>query len=347
MSPIKFCPNCEKECEFFEKKRGEMFTIRGVEIPVEITREACSLCGEILFNEKLDESLIAEAYSKYRERTGLLSPAEIRSIRDRYDLSQQAFATLLGMSQATINRYEGGGLQEASHDSAIRACENVEVMKDIFNRRGHLLTSRQQAKARAALDKFNALNGRSPRILDLEECWCVSSEVNAQTGFRRFSRARYGAVVRWFCRRLNSVALTKMNKLLFYSDFLHFKVAAVSLTGSAYRKVQYGPVPSYYSELRDILESDDLINIVGVQYSEECEGEDYQLGAKVADCDKELDETALKVLESVARQVGGLKASQITARSHSEVAFKNTEDKKLISYAEAKALSLSCDANHG
>ena len=126
MSPIKFCPNCEKECEFFEKKRGEMFTIRGVEIPVEITREACSLCGEILFNEKLDESLIAEAYSKYRERTGLLSPAEIRSIRDRYDLSQQAFATLLGMSQATINRYEGGGLQEASHDSAIRAWPRPE-----------------------------------------------------------------------------------------------------------------------------------------------------------------------------------------------------------------------------
>jgi len=58
MSPIKFCPNCEKECEFFEKKRGEMFTIRGVEIPVEITREACSLCGEILFNEKLDEGRV-------------------------------------------------------------------------------------------------------------------------------------------------------------------------------------------------------------------------------------------------------------------------------------------------
>ena len=63
-----------------------------------------------------------------------------------------------------------------------------------------------------------------------------------------------------------AVTTTKLNKLLFYVDFLFYKHNAVSFTGAAYRRLQYGPVPAEYSVLREWLEMDDLISVEEVQY---------------------------------------------------------------------------------
>ena len=47
----------------------------------------------------------------------MLSTVEIRRIREQYDLSREAFAAVLGMSPATLYRYEAGALQDDLHDS--------------------------------------------------------------------------------------------------------------------------------------------------------------------------------------------------------------------------------------
>ena len=71
-------------------------------------------------------------------------PTEIKRIREQWHLSQVSFAALLGMSQATINRYENGALQQRKEDELIRACDNPEFMRDIIIRRGHMLSERQR-----------------------------------------------------------------------------------------------------------------------------------------------------------------------------------------------------------
>lgn len=151
MTTVKVCPSCEAEREFRRERRTEEYLIRGNRIRVPVSVEVCSICNESFYDEARDEKVIEQAYAKYREQKGLLSPQEIREIRKRYALSQKSFARLLGMSEATVNRYEGGGLQDEAHDTAIRAQSKPENMEDLLARRGHLLTKRQREKAAAVV----------------------------------------------------------------------------------------------------------------------------------------------------------------------------------------------------
>lgn len=151
MSERRICPSCEAEREFRHEERNEEYNVRGEIIRLPVRLEVCVTCNESLCDEARDEALIEQAYAQYRERKGLLGPDEIQGIREGYSLSQKSFAALLGMSEATINRYEGGGLQDEAHDTAIRAQAKTESMIELLRRKGDLLTERQRRKAEAAL----------------------------------------------------------------------------------------------------------------------------------------------------------------------------------------------------
>ncbi|MCX5682157.1 MAG: type II toxin-antitoxin system MqsA family antitoxin [Planctomycetota bacterium] len=151
MSEDKYCPTCDAYRSFTEGPKEETYSVRGESISVQVTVAKCDSCGQELFDENRDGALLERVYSEYRAKEGLLSPQEIANVREQYGLSQQAFALLLGMSQATINRYEQGGLQDSAHDQMIRACLIPEVMRDLIDRRGRLLTERQLQKVRQAL----------------------------------------------------------------------------------------------------------------------------------------------------------------------------------------------------
>jgi putative zinc finger/helix-turn-helix YgiT family protein len=338
MSEEKYCPACDAYRSFTETPKKETYPVRGVPISVEITVGRCASCGEELFDENRDGALIEKVYSEYRAQAGLLSPQEIVNVREQYGLSQQAFALLLGMSQATINRYEQGGLQDSAHDQMIRACLTSSVMLDLIERRGHLLTGRQLEKARQALTTRQVFEDQPSNTL-----WCIrwSREVSDKTGFKCFSYERYAAVVVWFCHRFGKVCKTKLNKLLFYADFLYFNEMSQSLTGSPYRKLQYGPAPAHYQALSERLEEDEYTKIEEVAYSGGYQGEDFLVGSSAPDPAAILDRTALSVLEAVARELGPLTAKQISDRSHQERAWTETPDKCLIPYPLAEFLSIS------
>lgn len=44
--------------------------------------------------------------------------------------------------------------------------------------------------------------------------------------------------------KADSLGVTKLNKLLYYADFLHYRRFGRSITGDKYTRMQYGPVPS-------------------------------------------------------------------------------------------------------
>ena len=151
MSENKLCPNCETEREFRLEKRCEEYTVRGYVTTHDVQVEVCVSCGEALFDECRDQKLIENAFAAYRRAKGLLLPDDIHSIRTRFGLSQAAFANLLGMSQATLNRYEGGGLQDDAHDELIRSHATPVSMADLLARKGDRLTRKQRKKVDRAL----------------------------------------------------------------------------------------------------------------------------------------------------------------------------------------------------
>jgi putative zinc finger/helix-turn-helix YgiT family protein len=151
MNREAFCPNCEEYRLTKAVERTELYKVRGRDIEVPVRAEVCAECGEQLGSDKKDKQVLDAVYAEYRRQIDLLGPEQIKEVRKRYQLSQKSFAALLGMSEATINRYEQGGLQDPAHDNVIRACDRPEVARDLLKRRGHLLSDWQRKRMEAAL----------------------------------------------------------------------------------------------------------------------------------------------------------------------------------------------------
>ena len=331
----EYCIICNQDGPLLHEQKFVEFDVRGETLRFKVPMQVCPSCGTTEVEQGVDPAEIA--FAKYRKRKRLLTPERVKEIRKQYSLSQKAFAALLGMSEATINRYEGGGLQDEAHDQAIRACESADVMRDLLDRRGDRLSERQRKRVEAALAgepeprRGITLSGRPASM---------PKERTPQTGYREFDYLRYAAVVVWLCRHLSPVTATSLNKLLFYVDFLHYKSEAVSLTGSAYRRVQYGPVPAAYRDCEQMMELDGFIEAEEVQYRNSHTGMEFRAGPKADELDVEFSTRELKVLQAVAQTFKNVTPSEIRDLSHKEKAWQDTEDKALITYDKAMDLSL-------
>jgi putative zinc finger/helix-turn-helix YgiT family protein len=298
----------------------------------------CGVCGESVVDEAFGDPVV-RAFDVYRNQHGLLHPEKIRRIRQKWSLSQAAFAALLGMSQATINRYELGALQSKKEDELIRACSSTVHMRDLIQRNKHLLTPRQLKAAVQAVDDAGGAGDPAGVFV----CPQANGEGGVYRGLRRFDFDRYAAVVVWFCGCVPVLTQTKLYKLLFYADFLACRVRSVSITGVAYRAMPYGPVPDGFNSLRSELELHDYVRVKEATYQNGNTGEEFTGGAAAPDPESALNDAEIAILRQVRDQIGSLTPSQISDLSHEEAAWKETQPKQFISYEKARELSLRYD----
>jgi len=87
--------------------------------------------------------MIAKGDAMFKE-----SIAEVvKAIRAKYGLSQRSFATLLGIGEATMVRYEQGAVPSRANANLILAAEDPHFMKGCIERNGSLLSERQRSRA--------------------------------------------------------------------------------------------------------------------------------------------------------------------------------------------------------
>ncbi len=144
-----YCPNCRELVETKVESRVETYPVKGEDIPVSATVRVCEACGEDIFDENLDERTLALAYEEYRKRKGLLTPQEIRSIRESFGLSQRGLAELLNWGEVTIHRYENGAVQDEAHNSVLLALrDNPQFVLNLLARNGGRLAPREVERVR-------------------------------------------------------------------------------------------------------------------------------------------------------------------------------------------------------
>jgi HTH-type transcriptional regulator/antitoxin PezA len=71
----------------------------------------------------------------------------IKATRAKYGLSQRSFATLLGIGEATMVRYEQGAVPSRANANLILAAEDPRFMLGCIERNGAGLSERQRARA--------------------------------------------------------------------------------------------------------------------------------------------------------------------------------------------------------
>ncbi|KHO61872.1 XRE family transcriptional regulator [Thermoanaerobacter sp. YS13] len=151
----KFCPVCGKEQQTEVIEKEEISNVRGDEIKVLARIRVCSVCGEELFDEELEEENIQRVYDIYRKKHGILSPEEIKGIRESYGLSQRAFAKLLGIGEASIARYETGALPEKSLSNMIMLLKDPKNMKKLLEKNEDALSQREKARLLRRLEEMS------------------------------------------------------------------------------------------------------------------------------------------------------------------------------------------------
>ena len=76
-----------------------------------------------------------------------LTAEDIKEIRGRYELSQKAFAQLLGIGEASIVRYENGAVPSKANANLIRAARHPEFMRECIERDGSRIPQAQRDNA--------------------------------------------------------------------------------------------------------------------------------------------------------------------------------------------------------
>jgi putative zinc finger/helix-turn-helix YgiT family protein len=121
------CPSCgsldvstEMHPHTFEYLDGT----HTVDVTAVVPYRTCKTC-DFQFTDEAAEDARHEAVCT---ALGLLTPKEIRSIRERYGVSRERFAEITRIGNATIGRWERGALlQNAANDQYLRLISRPEV----------------------------------------------------------------------------------------------------------------------------------------------------------------------------------------------------------------------------
>jgi putative zinc finger/helix-turn-helix YgiT family protein len=124
-SPDNACPRCGAVMK--EKRSKLKLPVNSDEIIVpDATHLGCPKCREVVLRFDDARRLRRQALEIYRAKYGLLTADEIRSIRERHDLTQGEMARLLRLGSNTISRWEAGrNVQTASMDVLLRMIRDV------------------------------------------------------------------------------------------------------------------------------------------------------------------------------------------------------------------------------
>jgi putative zinc finger/helix-turn-helix YgiT family protein len=123
--PDDACPACGTQVV---ERRGTLrLPVNGEEIAVpSAVHLRCPKCGEVVLRFQDSKRLGEDAIAIYRRKHELLSSDEIRSIRERFNLTQADLARLLRLGANTVSRWESGrNVQTAAMDILLRLIRDL------------------------------------------------------------------------------------------------------------------------------------------------------------------------------------------------------------------------------
>lgn len=279
--------------------------------------------GEMWTTTELDEANIYQVYNQYRAKHGIPFPDEIAGIRNHYGLSAAKMSHILGFGINQYRMYEDGEVPSISNARTIIAAREKDVFISFVEASKSEMGEQEYARIRK---KVESANGDYRPIETPSEF----------TGFRSMSLGKVADIVRFIIAKTGATFVTKMNKLLFYADFIHYKNHGYGITGITYKALPFGPVPEHWGSLYSSLPGIDM---------EEYVYPSGQSGIRLnttENADTHLNEPELQTIENVCSLFSEMSAGEISRTSHLEKGWiKNIDNRSAISYQDAFALNFN------
>lgn len=298
----------------------------------------CQDSGEQFTTTSLDELNINQLYNQYRDKFNIPFPDEIKKIRAKYGLSATKMSEILGFGVNSYGRYEAGEMPSVSNARLIQMIDDPKKFIDMVGL-CDLLDAKLKAKYIQKGELLINENKRNIFNSNLKDYLLGNHLANIYSGYRNPDLEKLTEMVVYFAEKTQPFK-TKMNKLLFYADFLMFKQSCFSISGVRYRAIDKGPILNNFQSIFEFLANNNEIDIVSTQFSQRYIGEKFILKKDRPFNASLFSEEELKVLEKVSTVFKSTGTKEIIELSHLEEAWKrNEKDKRFISYEYAFELN--------
>ena len=325
-------PITGKEMKLTKERRSMEFRKETFEIVFHYYK--CEVSGEQFTTTALDEVNMNQVFNQYRDKFNIPFPDEIIRIREKFGVSAAKMSEILGFGVNSYRQYEAGEMPSVANAKLIQMADDPKRFIDMVELCGTLDEKAktkliQKAQLLAEEKKRNIFN------LNFKEYLLGNHLADIYSGYRNPNFEKFTEMVVYFSVKLSPFK-TKMNKLLFYADFLMFKQSCFSISGVRYKAIDMGPVPNNFQSIFEYLANKDEIDIYTTEFPNGYTGEQFK-ARKDRKFNAELfTENELETLEKVATVFKETSTSDIIELSHLEEAWKkNAKEKSVISYEYA------------
>lgn len=294
----------------------------------------CEDSGEQFTSAALDELNMNQVYNQYRDKFNIPFPDEINNIRGKYGLSASKMSEILGFGVNSYRQYEAGEIPSVANAKLIQMVDDPQNFMEMTALCGTLdekarVKYIQKAIFLAEEKKRNIFN------INFKEYLLGNHLADIYSGYRNPNFEKITEMVVYFSDKLSPFK-TKMNKLLFYADFLMFKQSCFSISGMRYKAIDMGPVPINFQSIFEYLANKDEIDIFTTEFPQGYIGEQFKAKNGRPFRVELFSENELNVLEKVATVFKPTSTNEMIEISHLEEAWKkNEKNKSVISYEYA------------
>lgn len=298
----------------------------------------CEDTGDQFTSTELDEVNLLQVYNQYRDKYNIPFPDEIKQIRIKYGLSAKKMSEILGFGVNGYRNYESGEMPSISNGRIIQLMNDPEKFLSLLA----ISDALNENKKKELIDFLEGMIINEKKNIfnsNVESYLMKNGLPDIYTGYVKPNLFKLTEMIVFFAERVSPFK-TKLNKLLFYSDFLAFRSTCFSISGLKYRAIQLGPVPYNFQSIFEYLSNSNYVDSIILDFGDGRIGEKFTSNERRVFNSELFSDVELSVLESVAKRFENTSTGDIIEASHKEKAWiENKENRDLISYNYAFELS--------
>lgn len=271
--------------------------------------------GESYTTTESDGIWLSQLTNQYREKHGIPYTDEIIALREQYGLSAAKMSLILGFGANQYRLYEDGEVPSESNGKMIRGAMNPLVFLDLVKSSRHQLTEKEFAKISLRLQEVIV---RSEQWLEEQRAVerLFRSGRGMANGFAPLSTTRLKNLLLYLLGRMGETYQTKMNKVLFYIDFLSYRERGMAISGLAYNALEFGPVPQRWDRIYSAF--DEVEEELKLVQNQECVSLKSEVEADMSG----FTESEMAIIDEVCAKVKNMTSRAISKMSHEETAWK-------------------------
>ncbi|MGE5457444.1 MAG: type II TA system antitoxin MqsA family protein [Methanococcaceae archaeon] len=324
MDSIVQCALCDGQSELIIEKKEREF--RKEKFIVSEHYYKCNNCKQDFTTAELDEIDTLQVYNQYREKYKILFPSQIKSLREKFGLSAPKMSEILGFGINVYKNYEKGEVPNQSNATLLNLVQSPEEFKKVVEIKRGLF---EESEYNRLMYNLNSLiENKSECQSEINTLWNEEAIPNEFTGYSTPSFEKFANMVIFFL----SIAQfkVKLNKLLYYADFLNYKYNGCSISGSKYQAIKMGPIVFRYGSNFDLLQENGYIDTEMVLVMDEY----HDKFIKIKDFDEGVfNKEELDVLYRTYDTLKVFSTEELKEMSHKETGWINENiSKGLISY---------------